>query len=431
MELLMQRWFSGPLGPALVRLLNMSAAAGALICVVVLLRAVLRKAPKWTRGILWAIVAVQLVCPVTLRSPLSVYALLPRSDEVKSDQVEVFRTGGGSEKPLLILEAPQIAGYAPAAPTPVPTASPASNALPAAEIAAPAPQTQVQAGPSVYLPAAGAIWLAGFAGMLLYALASWLTLRRRVRASVPLDDPLFRLCDGIDTPFILGVLFPRVYLPSGLSDAQLAAVAAHETAHLRRGDHWWKLLGWLLLAVHWFNPLVWLAYVLLCRDIELACDEKAVRDMDVSERADYSQALLDCAVPRPLVRVCPLAFGELGVRARIKAILNYNNWNHVAGEIVCAFDLKPEKRNQEQQVNVPVYHISQLKEKFPKGCEIAILCIPSGAQEIVNELHELGVKGIVNFTREHFVLPEGMIKSDVDVVSTIEELVFEINSLNK
>ena len=121
-----------------------------------------------------------------------------------------------------------------------------------------------------------------------------------------------------------------------------------------------------------------------------------------------------------------ISVGRLG-----KAILNYNNWNHVAGEIVCAFDLKPEKRNQEQQVNVPVYHISQLKEKFPKGCEIAILCIPSGAQEIVNELHELGVKGIVNFTREHFVLPEGMIKSDVDVVSTIEELVFEINSLNK
>jgi redox-sensing transcriptional repressor len=125
-------------------------------------------------------------------------------------------------------------------------------------------------------------------------------------------------------------------------------------------------------------------------------------------------------------KIILIGAGNLG-----KALMNYNNWNHVAGEIVCAFDLKPEKRNQEQQVNVPVYHISQLKEKFPKGCEIAILCIPSGAQEIVNELHELGVKGIVNFTREHFVLPEGMIKSDVDVVSTIEELVFEINSLNK
>ncbi len=121
----------------------------------------------------------------------------------------------------------------------------------------------------------------------------------------------------------------------------------------------------------------------------------------------------------------------IGVGRLGKAILNYNNWNHVAGEIVCAFDLQPEKRNKEDKVNVPVYHISQLKEKFPQGCEIAILCIPSGAQEIVDELHELGVRGIVNFTREHFVLPEGMIKSDVDVVSVIEELVFEVNSINK
>ena len=121
-----------------------------------------------------------------------------------------------------------------------------------------------------------------------------------------------------------------------------------------------------------------------------------------------------------------IGVGRLGT-----AILNYNNWNHVAGEIVCAFDLIPEKRNKEPKVNVPVYHISQLKEKMPKGCEIAILCIPSGAQQIVNELHDLGVKGIVNFTREHFVLPEGMIKRDVDVVSTIQELVFEVNSMNR
>lgn len=121
-----------------------------------------------------------------------------------------------------------------------------------------------------------------------------------------------------------------------------------------------------------------------------------------------------------------IGVGRLGT-----AILNYNNWNHVAGEIVCAFDLQPDKRNNEPKVNVPVYHINELKKKFPKGCEIAILCIPDGAQDIVNELHELGVKGIVNFTREHFVLPEGMIKEDVDVISTIQEMVFEVNSLKK
>ena len=121
-----------------------------------------------------------------------------------------------------------------------------------------------------------------------------------------------------------------------------------------------------------------------------------------------------------------IGVGRLGT-----AILNYNNWNHVAGEIVCAFDIKPEKRNKEPKVNVPVYHIDDLEKKIPKGCEIAILCIPTGAQEIVDRLHRLKIKGIVNFTREHFVLPDGMIKSDVDVVSTIQELVFEVNSLNK
>ena len=322
MELLMQRWFSGPLGAALVRLLNMSVAAGALICVVALLRLALRKAPKWTRGILWAIVAVQLVCPVSIRSPLSVYALLPRSDEVQSDQVEVFRTGGGSEKPLLLLEAPQIAGYERTPSAPVPTAAQAeAPSAPAPAVST--PQPSVPGAPSVFLPAAGAVWLAGLALMLLYALLSWLRLRLRVRASLPTEDRRFRLCDGIDTPFILGVLCPRVYLPSGLNDAQRAAVAAHEQAHLRRGDHWWKLLGWLLLSVHWFNPLVWLAYGPMCRDIELGCDERAVRDMDAAQRADYSQALLDCAAPRALARVCPLAFGEVGIKERIKAVLHY------------------------------------------------------------------------------------------------------------
>ena len=125
-------------------------------------------------------------------------------------------------------------------------------------------------------------------------------------------------------------------------------------------------------------------------------------------------------------KIILIGVGRLGT-----AILNYNNWNHVAGEIVCAFDLKPEVRKNEPKVNVPVYHIDELESKIPDGCEIAILCIPSGAQDIVNRLHNLGIKGIVNFTREHFVLPDGMISRDVDVVSIIQELVFEVNSLNK
>ena len=322
MDALMQSAFSGPLGAALIRLLNMSAAAGVLICAVVLLRLALRRAPKWTRCILWAIVAVQLVCPLTLRSPLSIWSLLPRSDEVQSEQVEVFRAGGGSEKPLLVLDTPQIAGTVPA----VKAGTPENAAAPA------------QQNPSVYLPAAGMVWLAGLALMLLYALGSYLSLRRRVRFSVPLEGNVF-LCDAIATPFILGVLRPRVYLPSGLSAAQRSAVLSHEAAHLRRRDHWRKMLGWLLLAVHWFNPLIWLAYALFCRDVELACDEKVVRNMEDAARADYSQALLDCAAPRAAVRACPLAFGEVGIKERIKAVLNYKKpafWLIALAVVVCA-----------------------------------------------------------------------------------------------
>ena len=324
MELLMQGWFSGAAGAALVRLLNMSAAAAVLVCVVVLLRFLLRKAPKWTRCILWAIVAVQLICPVSLRSPLSVYSLLPRSSEVQTDQVEVFRRSGGSEKPTLTLDTPQIAGYAP-------------GVLTGQSAAAPAPAPQAQRAPDIFLPTAGMIWLAGAAGMLLYVLLSYLALRRRVRASVPLEGNIL-LCDGIRTPFILGVLRPRVYLPSGLNAAQQSAVLAHENAHLRRRDHWWKPLGWLLLTLHWFNPLVWLAYALFCRDVELACDEKVVRNMEGAARAEYSQTLLDCAAPRAAVRACPLAFGEVGLKERIKAVLNYKKpafWIIVLAVAVC------------------------------------------------------------------------------------------------
>ena len=190
---------------------------------------------------------------------------------------------------------------------------------------------------SRYLPALEAVWLAGVGAMLLYAAGSWLLLRRRVRFAVPMGDRLW-LCEDVDSPFILGVFRPRIYLPAGLDGAALEAVVAHERAHLRRGDQLWKPLGFLLLAVHWFNPLLWLAWYLLCRDIELACDEKVVRDMETGARADYSQALLDLSTHHRLVRVCPLAFGEGSVRGRVKAVLNYRKpafWIVLAAVLAC------------------------------------------------------------------------------------------------
>ena len=169
---------------------------------------------------------------------------------------------------------------------------------------------------------AGWVWLIGVVGMLLYALISFLRLRHRVRASVLLEKGVY-VCDDISDPFILGLIRPRICLPSGMDEQTRAYVLSHECAHLKRFDHIWKPLGFLLLSVYWFNPLLWLAYVLLCRDIELACDEKVVKELDDAGKAAYSEALVTASVSRRSIAACPLAFGETGVKSRVKSVLNY------------------------------------------------------------------------------------------------------------
>ena len=181
------------------------------------------------------------------------------------------------------------------------------------------------------------MWLIGLAAMLAYALVSYLRLRRRVRASIPLRENIY-VCDEVASPFILGIVRPRIYLPSALDEAQWGSVLSHERAHLARHDHWWKPLGFALLAVYWFNPLLWLAYTLLCRDIELACDERALCGMDAGQIKDYSSALLACSVPRRMIAACPLAFGEVGVGARVKNALRYKKpafWVVAVSVVVC------------------------------------------------------------------------------------------------
>ncbi|HBD30594.1 MAG TPA: hypothetical protein DC027_02950, partial [Oscillibacter sp.] len=180
-------------------------------------------------------------------------------------------------------------------------------------------------------------WLIGLGAMLLYALVSYLRLRRRVSVSLHIQDNIY-LCDAISSPFILGVVKPRIYLPSGLDEVQQQNVLSHERAHLARRDHWWKPLGFALLAVYWFNPVLWLAYTLLCRDIELACDERVIRTMDESAVKTYSTVLLACSMPRKAVITCPLAFGEVGVKERVKNALHYKKpafWVVAASVAVC------------------------------------------------------------------------------------------------
>ena len=297
------------IGEVFPTVLRMSISAGILTLAAVLLRFVLRKAPKWARCLVWLPLAVRLLCPVLPEMQLS---LMPRSEVYDASRQLIERAADSGAFPLMEFEHTQ---------------APGDGTVPALRHISVIP-------PSTYLLA---IWPLGVLAMLLYALGSWLRLRRRTRASVPFREDAL-LCDEIGSPFILGVFRPKIYLPSRLTKPQLSFVLAHERAHLRRRDHWWKPLGFLLLAVHWFNPLLWLAYVLLCRDIELACDEAAVRDMAAPDRADYAQALLDCSFPRRTAGLCPLAFGEVGVKQRVKNVLNYRKpafWIAAATVAVC------------------------------------------------------------------------------------------------
>ena len=296
-----------------LKLLNLSISASWLVLVVLALRLVLKRAPKWVNVLLWGMVALRLMLPFSIESALS---LIPSAETVSPEVVRFDPAPTITSGVELIDNAvnPSLSEHFAA----VPTAS--VNPL------------------YVWTEIAGWVWLIGLGAMLLYALVSYLRLRRRVSASIPLWENIY-VCDEVPSPFILGIAKPRIYLPSALDEAQRGSVLSHERAHLARRDHWWKPLGFALLAVYWFNPLLWLAYTLLCRDIELACDERVLRGMDAGQVKDYSSALLACSVPRRMIAACPLAFGEVGVGARVKNALRYKKpafWAVAVSVVVCA-----------------------------------------------------------------------------------------------
>ena len=295
-----------------LKLLNLSISASWLVLTVLALRMVLRRAPKWVNVLLWGMVALRLVLPFSIESALS---LIPSAETVSPEVVQFDPAPTITSGVTIIDNAVN------------PSLSESFAAAPLASV-----------NPLyVWTYLAGWVWLIGLTAMLLYALVSYLRLRRRVSASIPLWENIY-VCDEVPSPFILGIVHPRIYLPSALDEAQRGSVLSHERAHLARRDHWWKPLGFALLAVYWFNPLLWLAYTLLCRDIELACDERVLRGMDAGQIKDYSSALLACSVPRRMLAACPLAFGEVGVGARVKNALRYKKpafWVVAASVIVC------------------------------------------------------------------------------------------------
>lgn len=336
-----------------IKTLNMGIAASWLILAVVVLRILLKRAPKRFRLLLWAVVGLRLVLPVSIESALS---LVPSAQTLPEG--------------VMYAAAPELnTGIAAL-----------NDAINPAFTAAFAPEPAASANPlQVLLPVASVIWLAGAAVMLLWALVSWLRLRRRVAEAVRLEGNMFE-SERVASPFVLGLIRPRIYLPFGLDEGAREQVLTHERAHIARGDHVIKPLGWLILAVYWYNPLVWLAYALFCRDIELACDERVIRRLPVSGRADYSQALLDLSRPHHGVGACPLAFGESAVKGRVKSVLTYKRpafWLIMLAALLCIgaavcflTDPKAEAddsvQNDSHDYGIPITVTAVLPENFPE-----------------------------------------------------------------
>lgn len=279
-----------------LKLVNLSISASWLILSVLVLRAVLKKAPKWVMPLLWGVVALRLVCLFSIESALS---LIPSAETIPSEIVTETR------EPVLYEQATLDIVTNPTLPS-------------AAEVPVGVSRQQAQVDFNIY----SVLWLAGMAALLVHALVSAGKLKKKLATAILLRDNIYE-SEFVDSPFVFGVVKPNIYLPMHMDEGTAAHVIAHERAHLARRDHWWKVLGYLVLALHWFNPLVWVAYILFCRDIELACDEKVVKGLDGAARADYSQALLSCAAPKRAVAACPLAFGEGNIKTRVKSALHY------------------------------------------------------------------------------------------------------------
>ena len=294
-----------------LKIVNMSISASWLVVAVLILKLVLKKAPKWVNVLLWGIVAVRLICPFSFESALS---LIPSAEtfpeKIISGPSFDVQTGITPIDNRIndYLGDRYFEGVT------VPTNN-GNNVMTILTI----------------------VWIIGILLLVAYTVISYWRLNRKVDTAVHYKDNIFQ-SENVSSPFVLGIINPRIYLPFSINEQDMEHVVAHEQAHIRRKDHWWKPLGFLLLTIHWFNPLMWLAYVLLCRDIELACDEKVIKGLSNEQRADYTQALVACSVNRRMIAACPLAFGEVGVKERVKSVMNYKKpafWVIILAVIVC------------------------------------------------------------------------------------------------
>lgn len=370
-----------------LKVLNMSISASWIILVVLILRLLLKKAPKWINVLLWGIVAVRLICPFTIESAMS---LMPSTETISSKNLtgtsknpaDASQTSNDTSKDIsdmsqTITDTSQDKNNSSqninnssqninnsihdgsnssqdinnslhngtnssqgitnsthdgsnssqdiTDTQNINTSSPAINNTTNPTTQKSTISTANDEDINVLLSLTSIfskVWIAGIILMVTYSAISYIRLKNKIGTAILLRNNIYQ-SESVVSPFVLGIIKPKIYLPFNLSDQDIEPVIAHEQAHIKRKDYLWKPLGFIVLTLHWFNPLVWLGYILLCRDIELACDEKAIKDMTISQRADYSQALLTCSVNRRMIAACPIAFGEVNVKSRIKSVLNY------------------------------------------------------------------------------------------------------------
>ena len=330
-----------------MKLLNMSIAASWLVLAVLILRLLLKKTPKWITCLLWGLVALRLIVPFYIESGIS---LIPSSEVFPED--------------IIISENPAIHSGISVVNSTVNSAM---------------TQQMIEKGNSLdrVISVLAIVWAVGAVVMLLYGTISGLRLRRKLRASILIRDRVY-ICDEVASPFVFGFFRPKIYMPSGIEESQLPYILAHENAHIRRLDHWWKPISFGLLAIYWFNPLLWVAHILLCRDIERACDEKVVADMDNGQKKGYSQALVACSVHRRMIMTCPVAFGEIGVKTRVKGVFSYKKpalWLMITSVAACTavaacFLTNPKACSHEYQSQVIVASTCTQKGMENHTCQL-------------------------------------------------------------
>ena len=341
-------------------ILNASIAASWMVLAVLILRFVLKKSPKWVYVMLWGLVAVRLIMPFSIESAFS---LIPSVQTIPHEILRYQGTQLSQPAYVDIITNPNYFGDV------------------SIQLGQTADRMQWR---MVYMTF---IWLGGIAVMLLYAVISYWRLHRKVATAVLYRDNIFQ-SENVESPFVLGIIKPKIYLPFNMNGQNIVHIIAHENAHISRKDHWWKPLGFALLAIHWFNPIMWLAYIVLCRDIELACDEKVIKDLENEQRADYTLALVSCSVNHRMIAACPLAFGEVSVKERVKSVMNYKKpafWvtilSMIASIIVMVCFLTNPKSNDSW--------IKPIKDTAPTEIECKF-ALPIKAYAIFEDIYENG-----------------------------------------